>query len=186
MYWHYSHFLLLWLPCPHLTPAWSSILISSFVLFDFHFMWEFHLFQNHTSFFLEKTFFFLFPWKPSKHTQFLRFNFTLFSFSVVPPGCSDHASHGPHYVHAACQHDGSYHPADEPSVPGHYRKCKYSSLWRLKQQSPHTIIKTREGRGYLSLFHMCTRLLKMSRCHPYRQEVWTQTYISTWHCPDFF
>lgn len=43
-----------------------------------------------------------------------------------PPGCSDHAGHGPHYVHAACQHDGPYHPADEPSVPGHYRKCEYS------------------------------------------------------------
>lgn len=45
-----------------------------------------------------------------------------------PPGCSDHASHGPHNVHAACQHDGPYHPTDEPSVPGHYRKCEYS-LW---------------------------------------------------------
>lgn len=48
--------------------------------------------------------------------------------SLSPPGCSDHAIHGPHYVHAACQHDGPDHPADEPSVPGHHRKCEYSQL----------------------------------------------------------
>lgn len=47
---------------------------------------------------------------------------------LLPPGCSDHTSHGPHYVHAACKHDGPSHPADEPSVPGHYRKCEYSML----------------------------------------------------------
>lgn len=46
----------------------------------------------------------------------------LLVLSLASPGCSDHASYGPHYVHAACQHDGPYHPADEPSVPGHYRK----------------------------------------------------------------
>lgn len=56
-------------------------------------------------------------------------------FYLLPPGCSDHASHGPHYVHAACQHDGPSHPADEPSVPGHYRKCEYSLLCH---NEPHT------------------------------------------------
>uniref|UniRef100_A0A671XDU5 RNA binding motif single stranded interacting protein 3 n=1 Tax=Sparus aurata TaxID=8175 RepID=A0A671XDU5_SPAAU len=54
--------------------------------------------------------------------------------------CSDHASHGPHYVHAACQHDGPYHPADEPSVPGHYRKlhdcCSCRSAYARDLHSP--------------------------------------------------
>lgn len=55
------------------------------------------------------------------------FLWPLTSSRCPPPGCSDHANHGPHYVHAACQHDGPYHTADEPSVPGHYRKCEYNA-----------------------------------------------------------
>lgn len=64
------------------------------------------------------------------------FCFYLFvCFYLLPSGCSDHASHGPHYVHAACQYDGPSHSADEPSVPGHYRKCEQDSLCHSE---PHT------------------------------------------------
>lgn len=89
-----------------------------------------------------------------------------------PPGCSDHANHGPHYVHAACQHDGPYHTADEPSVPGHYRKCEYNACNYLAHtRSDHNC----KLRCLVSLthFHYCrqseyspylSRLLKCCFC----------------------
>ncbi|KAF3834026.1 hypothetical protein F7725_025230 [Dissostichus mawsoni] len=57
--------------------------------------------------------------------------------------CSDHARHGPHYVHAACQHDGPSCPADEPSVPGHYRKlhdcCSCRGAYARDLHSPGVV-----------------------------------------------
>lgn len=72
-----------------------------------------------------------------------------------PPGCSDHAGHGPHHVHAACQHDGPYHPADEPSVPGHYRKCEYS-LAVPKRRLLHACVSSGElNLGFIhSMYNM--------------------------------